>query len=80
MSQRIRFARVASHVDDFNTRNKVFTAKLSTSNNCIDIINFIAFLKFYRRHSDLVSEYNVGLKTILLQDVSEPEFYGNLMY
>ena len=27
-SQLIRFARVCSHVDDFNTRNKCFTAKL----------------------------------------------------
>ena len=28
ISQRIRFARVSSHVDDFNTCNKVLTAKL----------------------------------------------------
>ena len=28
ISQLIRFARVSSHVYDFNTRNKVFTAKL----------------------------------------------------
>ena len=28
ISQRIRFARVSSHVDDFNTRNKVLTTKL----------------------------------------------------
>ena len=28
ISQRIRFARVSSHVDDFNTRYKVLTAKL----------------------------------------------------
>ena len=28
ISQFIRFARVSSHVDDFNTRNKVLTAKL----------------------------------------------------
>ena len=27
-SQLIRFARVSSHADDFNTRNKVLTAKL----------------------------------------------------
>ena len=29
ISQLIRFARVSSHVDDFNTRNKVLTAKTS---------------------------------------------------
>ena len=28
ISQLIRFAQVSSHVDDFNTRNKVVTAKL----------------------------------------------------
>ena len=28
ISQLIRFARVSSYVDDFNTRNKVLTAKL----------------------------------------------------
>ena len=30
ISQLIRFARVSSHVDDFNTRNKVLKAKLLT--------------------------------------------------
>ena len=39
-----------------------------------------AFSKFYRRHFDIVSKYNVGLKTLLLQGLSEPEFYGDLMY
>ena len=39
ISQLIRFARVCSHVDDFNTRNKVFTAKLLDKD--IDIINFV---------------------------------------
>ena len=28
ISQLTRFARVSSHVDDFNTRNKILTAKL----------------------------------------------------
>ena len=39
-----------------------------------------AFSKFYRRHFDLVSKYNVGLKTLLLQGPSEPECYGDLVY
>ena len=38
------------------------------------------FSKFYRRHFDIVSKYNVGLKTLLLQGLSEPEFYGDLVY
>ena len=28
----------------------------------------------------IVFKYNVGLKTLLLQGLSEPEFYGNLVY
>ena len=27
-----------------------------------------------------MSKYNVGLKTLLLQGFSEPEFYGDLVY
>ena len=39
-----------------------------------------AFSKFYRRHFDIVSNYNVGLKTLLLQGLSDPELYGDLVY
>ena len=37
-----------------------------------------AFSKFYQRHFDSVSKYNVGLKTLVLQGLSEPDFYGDL--
>ena len=33
-----------------------------------------------RRHFDIVSKYIVGLKPLLLQGLSEPEFYGDLVY
>ena len=39
ISQLIRFTRVSSHIDDFNTRNNVLTAKLLRQD--IDIINFV---------------------------------------
>ena len=39
-----------------------------------------AFSKFYRRHSALVEKYSVSLKTLLQQGMSEPEFYGDLVY
>ena len=39
MSQLIRFARVSNHIDDFNARNKVLTAKLFRQD--IDIIKFV---------------------------------------
>ena len=38
------------------------------------------FSKCYRRHSALVEKYNVGLKTLLQEGISEPEFYGDLVY
>ena len=39
ISQLIRFARVCSHVDDFNNRNKFLTSKLL--NKVIDTINSV---------------------------------------
>ena len=66
ISQLIRFARVSSHVDDFNTRNKVLTAKLLRQGYRYHKLRK-AFSKFYRRHFDIMSKYNVGLKTLLLQ-------------
>ena len=39
-----------------------------------------AFSKFYRRHSALLEKYSVSLKTLLQQGISEPEFYGDLVY
>ena len=79
ISQIIRFARVSSHVDDFNTRNKVLTAKLLRQGYRYYKIRK-ALKKIYRRHFDIVSKYNVGLKGLLLEGLSEPEFYGNLVY
>ena len=78
ISQLIRFARVSSHVD-FNTRNRVLTAKPLSQGYRYHKIRK-AFSKFYRRHFDIVSKYNVGLKRLLLEGLSEPEFYGDLVY
>ena len=54
-SQLIRFARVSSHVDDFNRRNKVLTAKLLRQGYRYHKLRK-AFLKFYRRHFDIMSK------------------------
>ena len=69
--QLIRFARVSSHVDDFNTRNKVLTAKLLRQGYRY---HSKAFSKFYRWHFDKVSNFNVGLKTLLLQGFQNMNF------
>ena len=79
ISQLIRFARVSSHVVDFNARNKSLTAKLLQQGNRYHKLRK-TFSKFYRRHYELVSKFNFGLKTLWHQGLSEPEFYGDLVY
>ena len=74
ISQLIRFARVSSHVINFNARNKL-TAKLLQQGYRYHKLRK-TFSKFYRRHYELVSKFSVGLKTFLHQGLSEPEFYG----
>ena len=47
----------------------------------IVILNFVRlFSKFYRRHSALLEKYSVSLKTLVQQGISEPDFYGDLVY
>ena len=79
ISQLIRFARVCSNVDDFNNRNLFLTAKLLKQGYRYDKIRK-AFSKFYHRHSELIVKYNIELKTLLQQGISEPIFYGDLVY
>ena len=55
---------MCSNVDYFSNRNLLLTAKLL----------------IYHRHSGLIVKYSIGLKTLLQQDISEPIFYGDLVY
>ena len=73
ISQLIRFARVSSHVADFNARNKSLTDKLLQQGYRYHKLRK-TFSKVYRRHYELVSKFNVGLKTLLHQGLSEPYF------
>ena len=79
ISQLIRFARVCNHVTDFKARNKCLTAKLLQQGYLYHKLQK-TFSKFYRRHYELISKYNVELKTLLSKGLSEPEFYGDLVY
>ena len=79
ISQLIRFARVSGHVVDFNARNKSLTAKLLQQGYRYHKLRK-TFSEFCRRHYELVSKFSVGLKTLLHQGLSEPEFYGDLVY
>ena len=79
ISELIRFARVCNHVADFNEQNKCLTGKLLKQGYPYHKLRK-AFSKFYRRHYELNPKFNVGLKTLLREDLSEPEFYGDLVY
>ena len=79
MALNYTFSHVSSHGDAFNTCNKVLTAKLLGQGYRYHKLHK-AFSKFYQRHFDILLKYNVGLKTLLLQGLSEPELYDDLVY
>ena len=64
---------------DFNAPNKSLTAKLLQQG-----YRYHKFRKpvskIYRRHFELVSKYNTGLRSLLQQGLSEPEFYGDFVF
>ena len=76
ISQPLLAKLVCNHVTDFNARNKCLTAKQGYRYHKLRK----TFSKFYRRHYELISKYNVGLKTFLSEGLSEPEFHGDLVY
>ena len=79
ISQLIRFARASSYVADFNTRNKLLTQKLLKQGYRYHKLRK-SFSKFIRRYYDLISKFQVGLKSLLRQGLSKPDFYGDLVY
>ena len=79
ISQLIRFARASSYVTDFNTRNKLLTQKFLKQGYRYHKLHK-TFSKFYRGYYDLISKFQVGLKSLLRQGLSEPDFYGDLVY
>ena len=77
ISQLIRFARASSYVADFNTRNTLLIQKLLKQGYRYHKL-CKTFSKFYRRYYDLISKFQVGLKSLLRQRLSEPD--GDLVY
>ena len=82
ISQLLRFARVCSHVNDFNTCNKCLTANILKQGYRFHMLTkalFKVLSPFY--HHELVSKSNVGLKSLLhYQCISDLEFYCDLVY
>ena len=60
---------MTSQVEDINARNKCLTAKLLKQGYRYHKLRK-AFSKFYRRHYELISKFNVGLKSLLHQGLS----------
>ena len=79
ISQLIRFARASRYVADFNNRNKFLTQKLFKLSYRYHKLRK-TFSNFYRRYYDLISKFQVGLKSLLRQGLSELDFYGDLVY
>ena len=79
ISQLIRFPKASSYVADFKTRNKLLAQKLLKQGYWYHKLRK-TFSKFYRRYYDLISKFQVGLKSVLRQGLSEPDFYGDLVY
>ena len=77
----IRFARAStcSYVTDFNTQNKLLTQKLLKQGYWYHKL-CKTFSKFYRRYFELISKFQVGLKSLLHQGLTEPELNGDLVY
>ena len=69
-SQLIRFARVCSQVEDFNARNKCLTAELLKQ----------GYWCHKLRKAFPSSKFNVDLKSLIHQGLSEPEFYGDSIH
>ena len=70
---------MCSNVDDFNYGNLCLNAELLKQGYRYHKIRK-AFSKFYHRHSELIVKYNIGLKTLLQQDISELIVYSDLVY
>ena len=75
----IRYARVCSNADDFNNIILFLTDYLLKQGCRYHKIRK-AFSKFYHKHSELIIKYNIGLKTLLQQGISESIFSCDLVY
>ena len=64
----VRFPRASSHVADLNTRNKLLTQKLLKQGYRYHKLHKTFS---YRRYFDLISKFQIGLKSLFHQGLSE---------
>tara|TARA_Y100001956_G_scaffold4622_1_gene4217 strand:- start:330 stop:1772 length:1443 start_codon:yes stop_codon:yes gene_type:complete len=79
ISQLIRIARCCSNVTDFNNRNLLLTSKLLKQGYRFHKL-CKSFKKFYKRSQELLTKYNCSLKTYLINGISHPLYYGDVVY
>ena len=80
ISHLIRFTRASALVNDFSCRNKaLIEKKLLKQDYPFNKLRKV-FSKSYRRYRGLLEKYNVSLRKLLQQGISEQEFYGDLVY
>ena len=70
---------LAMFTDDFSTRNTLLTKRVLKQGCWYHKIVKTLF-KLYRQYFDLISQFNIGLKSLLRQGISQPELYGDLVY
>ena len=63
---------------DFNERNITLTKRLLRQGFLYHDLRW-KFPKFYKKHIDLVSKYNVSLLWLLSNGISHPSFYGDVL-
>ena len=78
VSQLVRFAGASGCVAGFSVRGGLLAQKL-LKRGCRYHKLRKTFSKYYGRYYDLISEFQVGLKSLLRQGLSEPDFYGDLV-
>ena len=79
VSRLVRFAGASGCVAGFSARGGLLARRLLGQGYRYHRLRG-TFSKFYRRCFDLISKFQVGLESLLRRRLSEPDFYGDLVY
>jgi hypothetical protein len=80
ISQLLRYARACSDVNDFHSRNIDLTTKLISQGYRYHKLRK-TFGKFYRRYPEILLRYGqVSISQYVTRGISQPSFYGDLVY
>ena len=75
ISEFVRFARCCTTVSDFHSKNLQITSKLLTQG-----YRYHNLLKNYGKFSYLLSKFEISLQKYVSEGISQPVFYGDLVY